>query len=516
MRTITLAVVFLIASTTGTSAQSLAQTILADSRLDAVAAKAKQLLRAGFSAGAGIYSPIFIRDYNTFLPVSCEVLPARALKAHLLPFLLMQSADGGISDAYEDTIPENAKSNPLDGVVDPKGTVESDQESSLVQAVSKYVACTHDAGFLNEKVGGVAVLERLNAALDFVKREKLDARYGLVTSGTAIDWGDVQAEDVPGGSLNANSHLSMSIYANAMYLIALDNLAGMLKPEDNRRQSWLDLRQTIAANARRYLWDEKTHKFVPHLYTASSPFPPQFDENAILFEGGTALAIEAGLLSDAEISEANAQMIAAQRKAGAFSIAGSIYPPYPLGYFKHPILCEFCYQNGGIWPWFAGRMVRQLALHGMIREAYDELQPLLDQAMNDGDFFEWYTLSNKPSGAPNYRGGAGVLAQAIEALQTAALAAHDSGGQNFVNRTWSYADLPPDFSWTAQKDAASGDTVYYGVSPADVQPPLSPGDTVYVGPDSAFYYFKHPPPIRPSDLGNRWTPLRSLPVPAGI
>ena len=206
-------------------------------------------------------------------------------------------------------------------------------------------------------------------------------------------------------------------------------------------------------------------------------------------------------------------MIDAQRRSGAFSIAGSIYAPYPLGYFKHPLLCEFCYQNGGIWPWFAGRMVRQLALHGMIREAYDELQPLLDQAMNDGDFFEWYTLSNKPSGAPNYRGSAGVLVQAIETLQVAAAAMRDSSGQQFVTRLWSYADRPPDFSWTRQKDAASGDIVYYGTAPVDAQPPLSPGDTVYVGPDSAFYYFKHPPPIKPNDLGNKWTPLRSLPAP---
>src|SRR5438477_4771879 len=226
MRAIALAVIL---------AQSLGQTIVGDARLDAVATKAKQLIRSGFSAGAGIYSPIFIRDYNTFLPVSCEVLPARTLKAHLVPFFQMQSADGGIGDAYEET---------ATGLVDPKGTVESDQESSLVQAVSKYIACTHDSGFLNETIGGMTVLDRLNAALDFVRREKLDAHYGLVTGGTTIDWGDVQAEDVPGGSLNASSHVAVSIYANAMYLVALDDLAALLKPSDARRQSWLDLRSS--------------------------------------------------------------------------------------------------------------------------------------------------------------------------------------------------------------------------------------------------------------------------------
>ncbi len=494
-------------------ALTLPQAILSDSRLDVVDAKARALLRNGFSAGAGIYSPVFIRDYNTFLPASCEVLPARDLKAHLIPFLLLQTPDGGIGDAYEESKPQASKKTPLDGVVDPKGTVESDQESSLVQAVFKYVACTHDEAFLNEKVGGVVVSDRLDSALQFVLREKLDPRFGLVTAATTIDWGDVQAEDVPGASLDANSHVAISIYANAMYVIALDDFASLLKPGDARRQTWSDLARSVAANIWRDLWDEKRRKFLPHVYLASSPFPGSFDENAILYEGGTAVAIEAGLLSEAEIAEANAQMVAAQRLSGAFSISGSIYPPYPLGFFKHPLLCEFCYQNGGIWPWFAGRMVRQLALHGKLREAYDELQPLLDQVIDNGDFFEWYTLANKPSGAPNFRGGAGVLVQAIESLRAAARTSNGTSGENFVSNSWSYALPPPGFAWAQKKDPSSGDTVYYGTAPSNVQPPLSPGDTVYVGPDSTFYYFRHAPPITPDDLSGKWIPLRTLPLP---
>ncbi len=497
-------------------ALTLPQAILSDSRLDVVEAKAKALLRSGFSAGAGIYSPVFIRDYNTFLPASCEVLPARDIKAHLVPFLFLQTPDGGIGDAYEETKPQQQKKTLLDGVVDPKGTVESDQESSLVQAVYKYIACSGDRAFLNKKIGGMAVSDRLESALEFIRREKLDAHFGLVTAGTTIDWGDVQAEDVPGAALDAQSHVAISIYANAMYIIALDDFASLLSRGDVRRQGLLDLRDSIGANVRRYLWDEKRQKFKPHVYLTSSPFPPSFDENAILYEGGTAVAIEAGLLSEPEIAQANAQMLAAQRASGAFSISGSISPPYPLGLFQHPLLCEFCYQNGGMWPWFAGRMVRQLALHGKLREAYDEMQPLLDQVIDNGDFFEWYTLANKPSGAPNFRGGAGVFVQAIESLRAAAKASPEGAGQNFVTGSWSYAILPPGFAWKQQKDPSSGDTVYYGTAPPDVQAPLSPGDTVYVGPDSAFYYFKHAPPITPDDLKGRWVPLHTLPSPSAL
>lgn len=492
--------------------QTLSQTILSDPRMNAVTALAHQLMRTGFSAGVGIYSPVFIRDYATFLPVSCDVRPAADLKARLIPFLALQDADGGISDAYQDTLPTALKTNPLEGVLDPKGTVESDQESALVQAISEYVACTGDRGFLDQRVGNTTVLQRLRAALNFVHAAKFDARYGLVTAGTTLDWGDVQAEDVPGGMLDVNSHLAISIYANAMYLIALNDFANLLPPASAERSAWLALHQTIAANTRRYLWDAAREKFIPHLYLSSSPFPKDFDENQILFEGGTAVAIQAGLLSADEIRAANAQMIEAQRASGAFSISGSVYPPYPLGYFKHPLLCEFCYQNGAVWPWFAARMVAQLAAHGMLRDAYDELQPMLDRTISDGDFFESYSPAGKPAGSPNFRGSAGAMALAIAALQSAARADGSNSPANFVNEVWSYANLPPGYGWTARKDAATSDTVYYGIAPSDPQPPLRSGDTVYVGPDSAFYYFHHPPPIAPADLAHRWFPLHAVPA----
>lgn len=478
-----------------------------------VHAMAQALMRTGFSAGVGIYSPVFIRDYATFLPVACEVRPAADLKVRLIPFFALQDADGGIPDAYQDTLPPALKTNSLEGVLDPKGTVESDQESSLVQAVFEYVTCTHDRGFLNQTIKGMTVVARLRAALNFVHTVKFDARYGLVTAGTTIDWGDVQAEDVPGGMLDANSHVAISIYPNAMYLIALDDFVNLLPPASAERGSWMVLRQAIAANVRRYLWDSAREKFKPHVYLASSPFSATFDEDALLFEGGTTVAIQAGLLSDNEIGEANAQMIEAQRASGAFSISGSVYPPYPLGYFKHPLLCEFCYQNGAVWPWFAARMLRELAEHRMVREAYDELQPMLDRVIADADFFESYSPIGKPAGSPNFRGSAGALALAIEAVQNAARNDHTNSIARFVNQVWSYSNLPPGYGWTARKDTATGDTVYYGTAPPDAQPPLRTGETVYVGPDSAFYYFGHPPPIAPTDLTHRWFPLHTVPTP---
>ena len=55
----------------------------------------------------------------------------------------------------------------------------------------------------------------------------------------------------------------------------------------------------------KYLWDNKQQKFIPHLYLIGSPFPSAFDENTINYHGGTAIAIEAGLLNKKQIQEVN-------------------------------------------------------------------------------------------------------------------------------------------------------------------------------------------------------------------
>lgn len=79
-----------------------------------------------------------------------------------------------------------------------------------------------------------------------------------------------------------------------------------------------------------------------------------------------------------------------------------------------------------------------------------------------------------------------------------------------ARQPWSYSNLPPGYSWIAQKNKQTGSLVYYGLAPVGAPPPLQPGDTVYVGPDSVFYHFNHAPPIVPCDLANMWNPNASV------
>lgn len=75
------------------------------------------------------------------------------------------------------------------------------------------------------------------------------------------------------------------------------------------------------------------------------------------------------------------------------------------------------YQNGGDWTWFGARMIWGLAENGFIKEAYEELRPMLARVVRNKGFNEWYTQSGEPKGSGTFRGEAGVLVRAIEQLR---------------------------------------------------------------------------------------------------
>jgi hypothetical protein len=169
---------------------------------------------------------------------------------------------------------------------------------------------------------------------------------------------------------------------------------------------------------RKHLWDAKGQRFIAHLYLEDSPFPDTVDESEIYYHGGTMMAIAAGLLSQDEIAASLARMRENVEKSGAASLGLTLYPPYPEGVFKNPILTvPFTYQNGGDWTWFGGRTIQQLVAHGFVEEAYAEIQPMVERAQRNGGFWEWYTKDNEPAGWGNFRGSAGALGRAIEMLR---------------------------------------------------------------------------------------------------
>lgn len=166
-----------------------------------------------------------------------------------------------------------------------------------------------------------------------------------------------------------------------------------------------------------HLWDKKQQKFIPHIYLNGSPFPADFDENNIYYFGGTAVAIEAGLLSKKEIKVSLDEMIKRVKLAGAASIGLTLYPAYPEGYFENKGMGPYSYQNGGDWTWFGARMIQQLIRYGFAAEAYEQIQPMVKRVKDNNGFYEWYSVDNKPRGSGTFRGEAGVLYTAIVMLE---------------------------------------------------------------------------------------------------
>ncbi len=402
--------------------RELANTILADESLADVLERARAIIRTGFSAGDG-YGEVWIRDLSTFIEIACEVQDSKTIRKNLMMFFRFQGEDGNIIDGFipsknANTAYDYIRKESIPDFLGHKNTVETDQESSLIHAVYKYVRKTGDSALLETVVDGQTVKQRMALSLEFLLRERFSKKHGLLWGATTADWGDVQPEHIWGVVLDENSHRAIDIYDNAMFLVALANFIELSQDDHEAETHWKRIHQEIHENVRKHLWDAKRGKFIPHIYLNGSPFPADFDEQAIYYHGGTAVAIEANLLSRDEIAQSLAQMVENVAKSGASTIGLTMYPPYPSGYFKNPIMAQpYSYQNGGDWTWFGGRMIQQLIRNGLVEEAYRELQPMIKRVQENQGFYEWYTREGKPAGSHSYRGSAGVLAKAIQMLQ---------------------------------------------------------------------------------------------------
>ncbi|MHC4168231.1 MAG: glucosidase family protein, partial [Planctomycetota bacterium] len=208
-----------------------------------------------------------------------------------------------------------------------------------------------------------------------------------------------------------SSHRAIDIYDNAMFVVAIENYVSLA---DSDAGEWKSVANRIKKNTRKHLWDAGLHKFRPHIYLEGSPFPENFDEHRIYYHGGTAIAIEAGMLSKTEILQVFNDMVNNKQFAGAASIGLTVYPTYPAGFFKNKAMKPFGYQNGGDWTWFGGRMIQQLIAYGYVEQAYRECLPMFERVRKNDGFFEWYTVDNKPSGSGTFRGSAGVLGKAVQ------------------------------------------------------------------------------------------------------
>jgi glycogen debranching enzyme len=402
--------------------RDLSREILTNKDFEKVYERGLEILGTGFNAGT-VYAETWIRDLNTFLVHSLLVTPREDVRESLLRFFFFQGFDGNMIDGYME-IPKDKELNlyyrsvryDMPDYAFHKNTVETDHETSLIQAVFKYIDTTGDKAILQEEINGITVLERLEMMLTWLMNHRYSEKFGLIWGATTADWGDVQPNHAWGVKFDESTVPAIDIYDNAMFLIALDNFMELHQdPEVISR--WKETYDQVRKSIRKHLWDKENQKFIPHLYFACRQFE-DIDENEIYYHGGTAVAIQAGLLDSDEILTSLDKMRQNVKASGARSIGLTLYPAYPEGAFMNKGMGPYLYQNGGDWTWFGARMVTALVQQGYAREAYDELQPMISRVIQNDGFYEWYTIEGEPEGAGTFRGSAGVLMEAIDALRT--------------------------------------------------------------------------------------------------
>jgi len=402
--------------------KTLAKQILNDPTFTIVDTMARKILKKGFNAGSG-YSQVWARDMNTFVEIALEEVNPKDIRGAILVFFALQQPNNEMIDGYvlnkdfKWGDPNQYRSSADTAHVGFKNTVETDQETSLIQIVGKYVRLTKDSTILSENIAGKTVLERMGMMVDYLIKERYSKKYGLLWGAMTADWGDVQPNTDNVVDIDSTTTPAIDVYDNAMFIIALDYLAQMTK-DPAQADKWKTIRTSIAENTRKHLWNAEKQKFIPHIYLDKSPIPAGFDESKVYYHGGTAIAIEAGLLSKAEIEASNRQMLENVRLSGAPTIGLTLYPVYPEGFFHGGMSKPYIYQNGGDWTWFGARMIQQLSAYGFTEEAYAEIRPMIDLVIKNKGFYEWYYVDGKPKGSAQFKGSAGTLARAIQMLRT--------------------------------------------------------------------------------------------------
>ena len=154
--------------------KELAREILANKDFEVVYEKGLEILGTGFNAGT-VYAETWIRDMNTFIEHSLLVTPREDVREALLRFFRFQGFDGNMIDGYVE-IPNDehvdyyatAVRYDMPGFAFHKNTVETDQETSLIQAIFKYIENTGDLAILEEEINGMTLLERMELMLTWL------------------------------------------------------------------------------------------------------------------------------------------------------------------------------------------------------------------------------------------------------------------------------------------------------------------------------------------------------------
>ncbi len=386
----------------------------------------RQGLIKGFGAGES-YPQVWLRDNATLIPVSRFYYPAEYLTSWLEEHLSHQQGDGQLYDwiaagpaAY--FVPNAPRAREIFGrdqsvLSADKNTIEADQESSAVLAAHEIFQVTGDRAWLRKEIAGAPLIERLAAGLEYLIEKRSDPDSGLIVSGFSADWGDVSPlyDDARAIYLDHETPRVIGLYTNDQFYFACRRLGEMYEvlEERSRANSWRDLAARAAKAINDHLWQVDKGFYRMHA-ALTLPLATGWPDDANRFAmGGNALAVLYGIADHVQAKSIFG--VAASRGAdlGLSTASGSLLPPYPPGFFAHPLMREaYSYQNGGQWDWFGGRFVLAEFERGFSEQARRHLFQIADKVASNGALDEWQTKEGQGRGSRHYAGSAGALGAA--------------------------------------------------------------------------------------------------------
>jgi len=337
----------------------------------------------GFAAGVD-YPQIWLRDANTILPASRYFYDRSFLASWLEEHLVFQKESGSL----EDWIDSRGESD--------KNTTETDQESSAVQAAFQIFDLLGPQ-WLEKPIDGIRIIDRLDTALEFVCDSRWNKEFGLVTGAHTADWGDVDLVDGDQKAIYVDdrTHWTADIYDQSMFFKACVNLAEMMDAlgEKKRGLFWREKARMVKTNTDKWLWQEGKGFYKVHMHL--DDLHHDFDEEDMFAMGGNTAAINSGL-ADAEKSRRIIQE--ALKRQGTYdvsTISGTLLPPYPKSFFKHPLLDDpYEYQNGAQWDWFGAQLIYAMFQHGFSQTDKEKWLEIIQKNVDNRGFFERLEIEN--------------------------------------------------------------------------------------------------------------------------
>jgi len=369
----------------------------------------------GFLPGAD-YPMIYVRDTATILSAARYFYPDDYLRSSLEEFLGRQYD--------QDTESENGHrpgAGAISAVIAPDGhidkaTATSDEETSLIHAAYVYYRAKGGDDWLRKTINGRTVLERLNAALEWLYSQRFEPGLGLIIRGHTTDWGDVKFEPAanPTDIDPSRDHWTASIYDQAVTYRALLELAEMNQAlgAADRVQLYRQRATDLRRRANEQLWMEDKGYYRLHVHV--TPLEHPFDEDAIVAVGNVA-AIRCGLTTPQQERAILAVLEQTRLTAGAARPGVSLYPPYPRGFFAYGQMTPGRYQNGGVWDWWGGQQISAEFERGHSERARQHLALVATGwAAHPEGLYEWHLPgTDQGRGSLHYCASAAALAEAI-------------------------------------------------------------------------------------------------------